>query len=419
MENFPALQNAKSIGEQSHTADPFPEGRGQRTGMIAASARGEPIAPNLGVDYAFPPHLEYAYPPPDGNILTNIVNALIAVPRFYTQVLHLMNKMNLPAPFRPALPTPPLPPSASAQAIPKRQAGDLSSGESELESSEEEDESAVDGTSHDPSTSDKDALKISSRKRMKREAILGPAADKEASHEAAGVRPIAVSKGLTIKKKAPVLQIKITPKSTGKELMEDVKVPEAVQPEAVEYVEPPVEERATATQEELEAGKLHASDMLSLPIFRNYAPGDPTKVLYIKNLAKDVTVEDLYYVYGAFFVSRSEAMQLLSMKLMQEGRMRGQAFVYWPSVDLAKIALAGSHGYVLKSKPMVVHINLKSPPFIVTSYLKKGTKVQKAGHASQLSASEEWGQFMGHSALHYFCWLSKLTNSTPDLFQRA
>lgn len=28
----------------------------------------------------------YSYPPPDGNILTNIVNALIAVPRFYTQV---------------------------------------------------------------------------------------------------------------------------------------------------------------------------------------------------------------------------------------------------------------------------------------------------------------------------------------------
>lgn len=32
----------------------------------------------------------YAYPPPDGNILTNIVNALIAVPRFYTQVLVLL-----------------------------------------------------------------------------------------------------------------------------------------------------------------------------------------------------------------------------------------------------------------------------------------------------------------------------------------
>ncbi|KAL0365755.1 UNVERIFIED_CONTAM: U11/U12 small nuclear ribonucleoprotein [Sesamum angustifolium] len=28
----------------------------------------EPIAEKLGVDYSFPPHLEYAYPPPDGNI---------------------------------------------------------------------------------------------------------------------------------------------------------------------------------------------------------------------------------------------------------------------------------------------------------------------------------------------------------------
>ncbi|XP_058737718.1 U11/U12 small nuclear ribonucleoprotein 65 kDa protein-like isoform X2 [Vicia villosa] len=45
----------------------------------------EPIAHKLGVDYPFPPHIEYAYPPPDGNIQTSIVNALIAVPRFYTQ----------------------------------------------------------------------------------------------------------------------------------------------------------------------------------------------------------------------------------------------------------------------------------------------------------------------------------------------
>ncbi|KAL3688719.1 hypothetical protein R1sor_015028 [Riccia sorocarpa] len=360
MENFSVVKDSKNQGEQfqmTEFSDSVLQGKGQCSGINAASARGEPIAPNLGVDYAFPPHLEYAYPPPDGNILTNIVNALIAVPRFYTQVLHLMNKMNLPAPFRPALPTPPLPPPAPAQVIPKRQAGDLSSGESELESSEEvtlEDDGEVDGMSHDPSTSEKEASRIASRKRMKREAILGPAVDKDASHEAAGVKPITVSKALTIKKKAPVLQIKITPKSTGKELVEEVKEPKAAEPEAVESVEPPVEQRTTATQEELEAGKLHASDMLSLPSFKNYRPGDPTQVLYIKNLAKDVTLEDLYYVYGAFFPSRSEAMQLLTIKLMQEGRMRGQAFVYWPSVDLAKIALAGSNGYVLKTKPMVV-----------------------------------------------------------------
>jgi len=107
------------------------------------TSTAEPIAPKLGVDYSFPPHLEYAYPPPDGNILTNIVNALIAVPRFYTQVLHLMNKMNLPAPFRMALPTPPLPSQVPAPPHPppppqpeEPRSADLSSDESELESSD-------------------------------------------------------------------------------------------------------------------------------------------------------------------------------------------------------------------------------------------------------------------------------------------
>lgn len=52
-----------------------------------------------------------------------------------------MNKMNLPAPFRAALPTPPLPPPLPPPvpfpSVGKRQAGELSSGESELESSDE------------------------------------------------------------------------------------------------------------------------------------------------------------------------------------------------------------------------------------------------------------------------------------------
>ena len=48
-----------------------------------------------------------------------------------------MNKMNLPAPFRPALPTPPLPPPPPEPAAPAYPDRDLSSDESEIESSEE------------------------------------------------------------------------------------------------------------------------------------------------------------------------------------------------------------------------------------------------------------------------------------------
>lgn len=59
-----------------------------------------PIAPHLGVHYPANPNLLYQYPPPTDDILANILNALDNVPQFYTQVLHLMNKMNLPPPFR-------------------------------------------------------------------------------------------------------------------------------------------------------------------------------------------------------------------------------------------------------------------------------------------------------------------------------
>lgn len=56
-----------------------------------------------------------------------------------------MNKMNIPAPFRMALPTPPLPPEVPAPPPPlpppsvtvKPRSADLSSGESEMESSDE------------------------------------------------------------------------------------------------------------------------------------------------------------------------------------------------------------------------------------------------------------------------------------------
>ena len=45
------------------------------------------------------PSLHYLYPPPTQNTLNNISHALVAVPQFYIQMLHLMNKMNLPPPF--------------------------------------------------------------------------------------------------------------------------------------------------------------------------------------------------------------------------------------------------------------------------------------------------------------------------------
>ncbi|KAF2288245.1 hypothetical protein GH714_005248 [Hevea brasiliensis] len=294
----------------------------------------------------------YAYPPPDGNILTNIVNALIAVPRFYTQVLHLMNKMNIPAPFRMALPTPPLPPSVPPPKSPppppptataNPHLADLSSSESEMESDEEVDDKAF-------PVETPGAVK-SRRKRARKEAIVGPAVDKDVAHEAVGVKPSSlVPKEIpVIKKKNPVLQIKIAPKVTPNEQKDDSIMKESEEPE-----NDGLDHKPYATPEEIESNKLAPEEILSLPKFKNYTVGNPTSVLYIKNLSKDMVPDDFFYIFGSLFGSNDAAKIGLNVKLMQEGRMRGQAFVTFPSVELAHQALNLVNGYVFKGKPMII-----------------------------------------------------------------
>ncbi|CAI0432700.1 unnamed protein product [Linum tenue] len=339
---------------RKHNILPIPSARDTHTsgtdisGELKSGAfiASQPIAPKLGVDYPFPAHLGYAYPPPDGNILTNIVNALIAVPRFYTQVLHLMNKMNIPAPFRMALPTPPLPPSESAPAPPPlveayHQSADVSSSESELESSDKD---------VDDKASSLGPVVKSGRKR-RREAIVGPAFDKQVAHETVGLKlATLLPKEIPIvKKKNSMLQIKIAPKEVQSE-----EKGSSIEAESVEPEPQTPNDKAYAAPEEIQSNKLVPEEILSLPKFKNYTVGHPATVLYIKNLAKDVVADDFSYVFGSLFGSTDAAKNALNVKLMQDGRMRGQAFVTFPSVELAHQALNLVNGYMFKGKPMIV-----------------------------------------------------------------
>ncbi|KAE8684057.1 neutral alpha-glucosidase AB-like [Hibiscus syriacus] len=244
-------QSASSLKDANSTIDPS---LGSRLGSIPSS---EPIAPRLGVDYPFPSHLEYAYPPPDGNILTNIVNALIAVPRLYTQVLHLMNKMNIPAPFRMALPTPPLPPPVPALQSPppppasspaKPHLEDASSSESEMD--------------------DKGAPR-SARKHARREATVDPAIDRSVAHEAVGVKPATlIPKEIPlIKKKNPFLQIKIALKQIPNE-QKHADPDDDYKQISEEPNEEGIDAKQFATADELEKGKLPPEEILSLPMFK-------------------------------------------------------------------------------------------------------------------------------------------------------
>lgn len=57
------------------------------------------ISTKFNVKYPINPKLTYDYPPINPIICQNIVNSLYKYPKFYTQTLHLMNKMNLPCPL--------------------------------------------------------------------------------------------------------------------------------------------------------------------------------------------------------------------------------------------------------------------------------------------------------------------------------
>lgn len=189
------------------------------------------------------------------------------------------------------------------------------------------------------------------RKHIKRKAIVGPAVDKDVVHESVGLKPASlVPKEIPIiKKKNTVLQIKIAPKVTHNEYKDDSIMTESEDP-GIEGSD----QKHYATAEEIDSKRLAPEEILSLPKFKNYTVGNPTSVLYIKNLDKEVVADDFFYIFGSLFGSIDAAKSGLSVKLMQEGRMRGQAFVTFSSVELAHQALNLVNGYVFKDKPMII-----------------------------------------------------------------
>eukprot|EP00850_Spirogloea_muscicola_P003284 SM000013S26453 [mRNA] locus=s13:485409:488211:- [translate_table: standard] len=91
--------------------------------------------------------------------------------------------------------------------------------------------------------------------------------------------------------------------------------------------------------------------------FATYDPGSPSDVLYIKNLAKAATEADLVALFLRF---QRPGLPRLVFRLMQRGRMKGQAFVTFPDISTAAHALVQVHGYVLRGQPLLVSFGRSS-----------------------------------------------------------
>ncbi|VDD80444.1 unnamed protein product [Mesocestoides corti] len=110
------------------------------------------------------------------------------------------------------------------------------------------------------------------------------------------------------------------------------------------------------TPDALWAGKASQADLANNPVFsKNPGRGTPSSRLYVKNLHKKTTEEDLWLVFGSFSqLAQQGASNQFSIQLLTGGRMKGQAFIGFDSIELATQALEAAHGYLLNGKPMHV-----------------------------------------------------------------
>ncbi|XP_076577559.1 RNA-binding region-containing protein 3 [Chaetodon auriga] len=381
------------------------------------------IAPGLGLKFQFNPTLKYLYPPPSNAILTNITHALISVPKFYVQVLHLMNKMNLPCPFGPVTARPPMfemlppappipmpPPFPPDYPPPPEEEMELSSGEeSEYESGDDEDKERIVRLMGLVNQACKRPLRpktASKRKKPKIKDLLY--APKPDSQSAPVLQPSDVfeqplpagQKKIEFHISVPEVAAAVEGSGPGqpddegrgeeeRELTSSSSQ-EAAEAEGFGKIYPSAkpsqqqeelsddEQDLTSnviSRKELEKGRLSRDEIKRMSVFKNYEPGEPTCRLYVKNIAKQVEEKDLKYIYGRYVNPSSEAERnMFDIVLMKEGRMKGQAFVGLPSEQSAEKALRETNGYVVYDKPLVVQFARSAKPKQESTDAKRGPK---------------------------------------------
>ncbi|CAH8524051.1 unnamed protein product [Heterobilharzia americana] len=117
--------------------------------------------------------------------------------------------------------------------------------------------------------------------------------------------------------------------------------------------------------DELLSNRLKVDEYKNYTVFAKYDTGTPTSRLYVKNLSQTVTENDLFEIFGVFSNGPvndnswkprilMDSTDNFSVRLLTEGRMKGQAFIGLACESTAKQALEATNGYMLYGRPMVV-----------------------------------------------------------------
>ncbi|PSN35686.1 hypothetical protein C0J52_10186 [Blattella germanica] len=106
----------------------------------------------------------------------------------------------------------------------------------------------------------------------------------------------------------------------------------------------------TLGREDILKNRLSIEEIKKLPRFQNYEKGSPTQVLFVKNLPNRIKEAELVSVFGMF---DDTGKKRVIYRLMT-GKMKGQAFITFPSIEKATEALELVNGFLLRKKPMII-----------------------------------------------------------------
>lgn len=378
-------------------------------------------AENVDVSQPPPPYLYYEYPTANRSIIDAISIALESTPHFYVQVLHLMNRMNMEPPFvandkrlsyesarRQTQCTATQTDEMQWRRTCRNKRKLLASDESELDSSSESGSndgnngSVADVRLKRPkerrlSYSKSDLIKIRQRQmlKMQRLQIDLQASDKAADSvvsrsttdmESTFERSAELKRETHIKIIAPdkLDVLDDTNSDTVATEADKTRLDTSCVPQHSLAVEPhrPDDSNVTAnisasilSDAELQENRIPSEQLQQHPLFQNYSAGAISNRLYIKNIGKDVTVDDLHAIYDRYLETNCNgdgAIRSIDVRLMTSGRMKGQAFVTFDgpylncdvdeelTSDLAhkywmvERAIRETNGFILKGKPLVV-----------------------------------------------------------------
>jgi U11/U12 small nuclear ribonucleoprotein SNRNP65 len=343
------------------------------------------LSSKFNINYSISPKLRYEYPPINEIILENICSSLIACPKLYVQTLHLMNKMNLPCPLVPYVRVPSwnmrkkVAINQNDVAMPV----DMSTSEDESEIEAEIDRTSNKVDSLFSSKRSVDDLENETRsKRLKVKSLLKSAHFKEKNLQE--TKETLNLDSVFEKVKTPNENARIKIQISSDKLYErDERVKYESEFEGFAKIFPlnqpsksqlqtetnlqteelTSEPNKFITLKDLEKNRMKISELKQLPVYNNYEQGEVNSRLYIKNIAKKIEESDLKYVYGRYIDWSNETQRnSFDIRLMKEGRMKGQAFITFPNEEIARRALEETNGYIFGDKPILVQFARSAKP---------------------------------------------------------